>query len=80
MGANSCLDTYNLIQNLIKNVHFPKMNISTYVHKNGHNSICDRYFLWTLHHWIQHIQSYQSMLKTQFLWYIISSGPFSQSR
>ena len=36
MGAIIYLDAYKKI-----NVHFPKTNVPTRVHKNGHNSICD---------------------------------------
>ena len=36
-------DTYNLILNLIKMHIFRKTNVSTRLHKNGHNFTCDQY-------------------------------------
>ena len=40
-----------------------KKILSTWVHKNGHNSACDQYFF--LYHCTQYRQSYLSMLKIQ---------------
>ena len=35
---------YNLMQKLFNNAYFPKTNLLTRVHKNGHNLACDQYF------------------------------------
>ena len=44
MDIISCLDVHNLIQKIIINAYFPKIDILTLVYKNGHNLACVQYF------------------------------------
>ena len=85
MDAISCSDLYdpNLIQTLIKNAYiFSEKWLVLYVPeclKMVITPLVINIFSWNLLHCIQHTQSFQSILKTQFSWKI-PNGPFSHSQ
>ena len=67
---------YNLMQKLFNNAYFPKTNLLTRVHKNGHNSACDQcFFLELASLYVAHIElsiHTKNSLKSQMVPFLIA--------